>query len=149
VWAVLERFIYKIACKELNGSGIHRLEHVLTLSQYVHTFFDTLQLWLEPVEGDIANTYKLCAPHPYYIYSQWKRIVTFTTSDPVKLPVSSQAYFELHAACRRVTNLSGAGEYIDTILREMEDIQVLSQDGTSAEALQYALWPWSQEISVH
>jgi hypothetical protein len=46
-----KRFNYKIAFKELNGSGIHRLENVLTLSQYVHTFFDTLQLWLEPVEG--------------------------------------------------------------------------------------------------
>jgi hypothetical protein len=89
------------------------------------------------------STYKLCAPHPFYINSQLKRIVTFTTPDPVKLPVPSGAYSELHAACRRVTNLSGAGEYIDTILREMEDIQVLSQDGTSAEALQYALWSWS------
>jgi hypothetical protein len=67
----------------------------------------------------------------------------------VKLPVPSQAYLELHAACCRVANLSGAGEYIDTILRDMEDIQVLSQDGTSAEALQYALWPLSQAISVH
>jgi hypothetical protein len=30
----------------------------------------------------------------------------------------------------------------------MEDIQVLSQDGASAEVLQYALWPLSQ-ILVH
>jgi hypothetical protein len=75
--------------------------------------------------------------------------VTFTTPDPVKLPVPSRAYFELHAACCRVANLSGAGEHIDTILREMEDILVLSQDGTSAEALHYALWPFSHEIPVH
>ena len=67
----------------------------------------------------------------------------------MKLPVPSRAYFELHAACCRVANLSGAGEYIDTIMREMEEIHVLSQDGTSAEALQFALWPLSQEISVH
>jgi hypothetical protein len=87
---------------------------------------------------------------PFYIRSpQWKRIVTLTTPDPVKLPVPSRAYLELHAACCRVANLSAAGKYIDSILREMEDIQVLSQDGTSAEALIYALWPLSQEISVH
>ena len=98
---------------------------------------------------DISNTYKLCATHRYYIDSRWKTTVTFTTPDPVKLPVPSRAYLELHAACCRVAHLSGAGEHIDTILREMEDIQVLSQDGTSAEALQYALWPWSQEVSVH
>ena len=64
----------------------------------------------------------------------------------MKFPIPSRAYLELHAACCRVANLSGAGNYIETILREMEDIQVLSQDGTSAEALQYALWPLSQEI---
>jgi hypothetical protein len=86
---------------------------------------------------------------PFLFDPRWKSIVTFTTPDPVKLPVPSRAYFEFHAACCRVANLSGAVRYIDTILREIEDIQELSHDGTSAEALQYALWPWSQEISVH
>jgi hypothetical protein len=66
----------------------------------------------------------------------------------VKFPVLLRAYLELYATCCRVANLSEAGEYIDTILSEMGDIQVLSQDGAFAEALQYALWPWSQEISV-
>jgi hypothetical protein len=67
----------------------------------------------------------------------------------VTLPVPSRDYLDLHAACCRVANLSAASEYIDTIFREMEDIQVLSQDGTSAEALKYALWPLSQEIPVY
>ena len=98
---------------------------------------------------DIPNTYKLCAAHRFFIDPRWKSTVTFTTPDAVKLPVPSPSYLELHAACCRVANLSGAGEYIDKILRDMEDIQVLSQDGASAEALQYALWPLSQEISVH
>ena len=97
---------------------------------------------------DIPNTYKLCAARSYIIDPRWKSTVTFTTPDPVKLPVPSRTYLELHAACCRVANLSGAGKYIDTILEELENIQVLSQDGTSEEALQYALWPWGQEISV-
>jgi hypothetical protein len=50
LWAVLDRFGYKIAFEELNGAGIHRLENVITLDLSVHTFFDTSQLWLEPVE---------------------------------------------------------------------------------------------------
>ena len=40
-----------MAFKELNGSEIHRLENVLTLSLSVHDLFDTLRLWLEPVEA--------------------------------------------------------------------------------------------------
>lgn len=86
---------------------------------------------------------------PSFIDRLWKRTVTFTTEDPVKLPLPSREYFEIHAACCRVANLSGASERIDTILRDMEDILVLSQDGGSAEVLQYALWPLSQEISVY
>ena len=50
VWAVLDRFGYKMAFEELNGSGIHRLENVLTLTPDVHISFDTLRVWLEPVE---------------------------------------------------------------------------------------------------
>ena len=48
MWAVLERFGYKAAFEELNGSGIHCLKNVITLDHNVHFFFDTLQLWLEP-----------------------------------------------------------------------------------------------------
>jgi hypothetical protein len=55
VWAVLDRFGYEKPLKELNGSGIHRLENVLTLTQYVHDLFDTLQLWMEPIEG-VSNS---------------------------------------------------------------------------------------------
>jgi hypothetical protein len=39
-----------MAFEELNGTGIHRLENVITLNYDAHTFFDTFQLWLEPVE---------------------------------------------------------------------------------------------------
>ena len=97
----------------------------------------------------MPNTYRLRSTRPFHIDPLWKSTVTFTTPDPVKLPVPSPTYLELHAACCRVANLSEAGEYIETILRDMEDIQVLSQDGTSAEVLQYALGSLSQELSVH
>jgi len=165
VWAVLDRFGYKIF-DELNGPGIHRLQNVLTMDKNVHTYFDRLKVWFEPVGfvsnspfhvnhgfdhdfQDTPNTYRLCATYPHYIKRSWNTTVTFTTPDPEKLPLPSPEYLGLHAACCRVANLSGAGEHIDRILREMEDIQVLSQDGTSAEVLQYALWPFSQQIPVH
>jgi hypothetical protein len=48
VWAVLDRFGYKELLKELNGTKIHRLENILTLSLEVHELFDTLKLWFEP-----------------------------------------------------------------------------------------------------
>jgi len=149
VWAVMERFGSRQTLIELNGSEIHRLENILTLDPSVHTLFDKLQLWLEHVASGPPNTYRLCSLPSFRVDPRWKRTVTFTTPDPVKLPVPSPWYLDLHAACCRVAHLSGAGECIDKILRDMEDIQVLSQDGASAEILHYALSAWSQEIPVH
>ena len=51
----MERFGSKETFNELNGSGIHRLENILTLDHYLHRLFDTLQLWFEPVEG-VSNS---------------------------------------------------------------------------------------------
>ena len=47
----MERFGYKKTFDELNGSGIHRLENILTLDLNVYHLFDTLRLWLEPIES--------------------------------------------------------------------------------------------------
>ena len=49
--------------------------------------------------------------------------IHYPGSCETSLPSSS--YLELHAACCRVANLSGADEYVDTILSEMEDIYYL------------------------
>ena len=56
-----------------------------------------------------SSTYRLCAAHPsLYISSRWTTAVTFTTVDPLNLPVPSRAYFELHTTCCRVAHPSGA-----------------------------------------
>jgi hypothetical protein len=74
--------------------------------------------------------------------------VTFTTRDPEKLPLPLLEYLKIHAACARVAHLSGAGEHIDKILRELEHTKVLPDDGASAEALEHALLPLSRQIRV-
>jgi len=88
------------------------------------------------------------APHLRYILPHYKTTVTFTTPDLQNLPLPSPEYLKIHAACARVAHLSGAGEHIDQVLRELEDTKVLSKDGASAEALEHALLPLSQQIQV-
>jgi hypothetical protein len=63
----------------------------------------------------------------------------FSTPDPVKLPLPSPHLLALHAACAQVAHLSGAGEYVDRILEDMEEMCVLAHDGTSSEVLHHAL----------
>ena len=63
-----------------------------------------------------------------------------------ELPLTDPVYLKIHAASCRVAHLSGAGEYINKILEDLEDIQVLSEDGSSAHLLSFALQPYSQEV---
>ena len=64
------------------------------------------------------------------------------------LPLPNPAYLRIHAACCRVAHLSGAGEYMEKVLEDLEDMRVLPQDGSSAYLLSYALKPYGQEVVV-
>lgn len=44
---------------ELRGIGIHHLRNIMTLRDDIHTNFDALRIWLEPVE--VYNIMIICA----------------------------------------------------------------------------------------
>ena len=64
------------------------------------------------------------------------------------LLLPNPVYLRIHAACCRVAHLSGAGEYVDKILDDVEDTRVLSKDGSSAHILSFVLQPYGQEVAV-
>ncbi|KAF9220142.1 hypothetical protein BS17DRAFT_739680 [Gyrodon lividus] len=146
MWAVMDRFGYKHLPSDLNGANIHRLENILTLESNIHNSFDRLNLWFEPT--DTPNTYNIRWKSDWLALPYARTTVTFTSSDLEKLPLPSPEYLQIHAACAKVAHLSGAGDYIDKILRDLEDIQVLSEDGASADVLEHALLPLGEEIRV-
>lgn len=61
---------------------------------------------------DVKDRYRLKEQDPILLYG-YPKYVTFTTHGPVKFPVSSPAYLAIHAACARVTYLSGANQRLD------------------------------------
>jgi hypothetical protein len=72
-------------------------------------------------------------------HGDMRQFVTFSTTNPVNLPVPSPELLSLHATCSKVAHLSGASEYIDKIYRDVDTIDVLSADGTSGDMLNYLL----------
>ncbi|CDO74379.1 hypothetical protein BN946_scf184816.g2 [Trametes cinnabarina] len=141
VWTILKRFGYEDICTELasavQGANLHRLENILTLDMRIHHMFDKLKLWFEAVEGQ-PNCYNIeLAPslgRPPFI----PRRVQFVSHHP-GLPLPSPRYLEVHAACCRIAHMSGAAEYLDLIYRRMEELQVLANNGGSADVLTFAL----------
>ena len=75
--------------------------------------------------------------------------VTFTTPDPVNLPLPSPQYLRLHAAAARVAHMSGAGEYAEKILRDMEETRVLADDGSTAKLLAKVLELQLETLTVN
>ena len=65
--------------------------------------------------------------------------VTFSSPDPEKLPLPKPAYLHIHATCAKIAHLSGASEYVEKILRDLEEIRVLAKDGGSSQLLNEAI----------
>ncbi|KAN0138793.1 hypothetical protein V8E53_003181 [Lactarius tabidus] len=92
---------------------VHSLFNMMTMDKSAHDLFDRLEIWFERTFTDY-----LVAPDQ----------VMLTTPDPLAL----------HATCAQVAPLSGAREYLDQILEETEEMEVLAQDGTSSKVLHHA-----------
>ncbi|KAL5638589.1 hypothetical protein ACGC1H_005304 [Rhizoctonia solani] len=104
---------------------------------------DLLHIWLDPVEGE--DTYAIGKRYPG-LRPDLPKTVTFTTATPA-LPLPDRHYLALHAACARVAHLSGATEAIGSISNEVEHRGVLSEDGSSAELLEYFLSVHSARVA--
>ncbi|KAH9026394.1 hypothetical protein EDB85DRAFT_2149232 [Lactarius pseudohatsudake] len=138
-WTILGCFGYKDLPDKLKGKGIHSLDNVMTLGMEIHHWFDQLMMWFEAVKGS-PNTYTFKATDTVLLTfckaADCK--ITLTSEDP-RLPLPNPDYLEIHAACCRVAHLSGAGEYMDKVLEDLEDTRVLSEDGSTAHMLSFAL----------
>ena len=62
----------------------------------------------------------------------------FPHIDP-RLPKISTKLLGIHAAVAELMHMTGAGELIDKLLRDWEQIEVLSEDGADAELLRERL----------
>lgn len=50
--------------------------------------------------------------------------VTFTSSNLEDHPLPANEFFQLHRACARVFHLSGAAEYVRSIVRDEEELKM-------------------------
>lgn len=139
VLTVLQRFGCDI--NKLNGPDVHNLHNVMTMSLTAHDFFDRLALWLEPQPSE-PNTYLVMKQDPdlaVHVRGGGPCITLESAAVADDLDLPSPTLLELHAACCRVANLSGAADRLEELHCEMEATGVLAYDGGSAEVLRHAL----------
>jgi hypothetical protein len=54
--------------------------------------------------------------------------VIFTSADPVNFPLPDRRYLTLHATVAKVVHIAGMAQYLDDLVREHENIRVLSDE---------------------
>ena len=59
--------------------------------------------------------------------------------DNTPFPLPDLHYLALHAICAKVAHLSGAGQYIDNVDRDIDTTLVLAKDGSSGRVLMEAM----------
>lgn len=92
---------------------------------------------LTTLQQDTPNQYTVHAREDWML-EDFPRVITLTTPDN-RLPLPSPACLALHALCCEASWLSGAGQYLEKIDEEIENTQVLANDGSSAQLLSSAL----------
>ena len=85
----------------------------------------------------VPHTYNIRVRHACFLNNLPTSVSL--TSAVAELPLPDPRYLALHAACAKVAPFPGPAKHIHKSFRELEDTKVLASNGSSAEALQFAL----------
>jgi len=106
---------------------INRPYNAITLSSIMHLFFGNYKIFFKGT-GDDPHTYQIGTflhPEVLRLLPVTRTLFTHLTIDP-----PSRRLLALHYAIAHILHLSGAGDYIDRILRDMED-GIVRGDGST------------------
>jgi hypothetical protein len=116
--------------RKIEGTDIDRPYNALTLSQTFHRHFGSLKIYFEPEPG-FKHRYTIKTVTPLLWFQPnlpITRDLFITSNHSIDPPMSR--LLAIHRACCLIMHLSGAGEYINKVLRDMEEIGIKS-DGTT------------------
>ncbi|KAJ6602534.1 hypothetical protein DFH09DRAFT_449335 [Mycena vulgaris] len=149
--APLELFGIPEVVQKLLEANVNELFNVLSMSIQLHTQFDRLHFWLEQIPNK-PHHYKVCAsndrffevltdtPRREVVFAVDPDVVARCTAKNIAVPeLPDPDLLALRAACSRVAHMSGAAEQYDQILRDLDEISVMSSDGSSAGFLETLL----------
>ncbi|CAK7233520.1 hypothetical protein SBRCBS47491_008639 [Sporothrix bragantina] len=115
----------------IDGVDIDRARNALTLTPYMHMLFGSFQVYFEPVLGS-GNTYRIQS----FFAPQFNNVLglpttrTLVKTEDCTIDPPSPRLLAVHRAIAHILHLSGAGDYIERVLYDMED-SVVRSDGTS------------------
>jgi hypothetical protein len=116
----------------IEGPNIDRPVNALTLTNHFHQLFGDFDIYFEPTADQTQHTYKIDNVQPNNIFGDPLLPITRTlhlTPDRTIDPPSPR-FLAIHRAIGRILHLSGAGDYIDRILRDMDEVGIKENGST-------------------
>jgi len=112
----------------IEGTDMHRPYNGITLSLEMHKSFGQYNIFFDPVPNSAPHTYRISTFLPPGLEDSLPTTRTLFAHPTIDPP--SERLLALHRAVAHILHLSGAGDYIDKILRDMED-GVVRGDGST------------------
>ncbi|KAL2380520.1 hypothetical protein RJZ90_004552 [Blastomyces dermatitidis] len=103
----------------VDGIDIDQPFNAMSLTHDLHALFSNFKVFFEPVPGQ-EHTYQIDTFLPPGILQDIPVTCTLYLTDNQSIDPPSSRLLALHCAIAHILHLSGAGEYIDSILRDME-----------------------------
>ncbi|KAK0657948.1 hypothetical protein B0T16DRAFT_402788 [Cercophora newfieldiana] len=112
----------------IEGTDINRPCNAITLSQDMHQCFGHFDIFFKRIADALPNTYQIQTFLPFLAGGRFPITRTLFTHPSIDPP--SERLLALHSAIGHILHLSGAGDYVQAILNDMET-GVVQQDGST------------------
>ncbi|KAI1318487.1 hypothetical protein F5Y16DRAFT_406297 [Xylariaceae sp. FL0255] len=135
----------------IEGTDIDRPRNAITLTAFLHTLFGDFQVFFEPLPDEQPHTYRIETFYDRRLMRNlafpFTRTLYLTNDRSIDPP--SPRLLAVHRAIAHILRLSGAGEYIDKLLQDMDDVGIQADGSTElSRLLQLRLGGW-RDKTVH
>ncbi|KAK7427563.1 hypothetical protein QQZ08_005838 [Neonectria magnoliae] len=114
----------------VEGTEIDRPRNAMTLTHSLHRWFGDFRVFFEPV-NEQPHTYRIDTfVPPMLLEDQFPIIRTLYLTESRTIDPPSPRLLAIHSAIAHILHLSAAGDYIDRILRDLEEHGV-REDGST------------------
>ncbi|KAI0448700.1 hypothetical protein F5B21DRAFT_518736 [Xylaria acuta] len=116
----------------IDGTNIDRPNNAITLTSFLHAAFGDFKVFFEPILDQQPHTYRI---KTFYHRRLMRNLPfpitrTFYLTDDGLIDPPSPRLLAVHRAIAHILRLSGAGEDIDKLLRDMDE-QGIQADGST------------------
>ncbi|KAH7308671.1 hypothetical protein B0I35DRAFT_515748 [Stachybotrys elegans] len=122
------------AASLVQGTDIDRPRNAMTLTDTLRIFFGSFDIFFEPVDQQ-AHTYRIDAFLPPVLFGRVLPVVrTLHLTESQSIDPPSPRLLAIHSAIAHILHLSGAGHYINEILRDLEGHGVREDGSTKLDS---------------